>query len=121
LQSKLFRHFLAEHLVLLVFRVFWLTLFAAFEHFSDGLAYPTLALAALIGWQGWRPWWALPLIVIPAVYASDLYSQASGAGKLPGAMSNVFFQLGAFALLALAGFLAGWLVRRQGLQRSPKV
>jgi hypothetical protein len=106
--------------VVLAFRVFWLTLFAAFEHFSDGLAYPTLALAALIGWQGWRPWWALPLIVIPAVYASDLYSHASGGGKLPGAMSNVFFQLGAFALLALFGFLAGWLVRRHGLRRAPK-
>jgi MYXO-CTERM domain-containing protein len=106
--------------VLLAFRVFWLTLFAAVEHFSDGLAYPTLALSALIGWRGWRPFWALPLIVIPAVYASDLYSHASGGGKLPGAMSNVFFQLGAFALLALAGFLAGRLIRRQGLPRAPK-
>ncbi|MCI4679499.1 hypothetical protein K9U39_09995 [Rhodoblastus acidophilus] len=99
--------------MLLAIRLFWLTLAAAAAHFHDGLAYPTVLLAALIAWRGWGPWWILPVIVAEAVYASDLFASASGGGKLPGAMSNVFFQLIVFALLALIGFAAGWTFRRR--------
>ena len=97
--------------MLLAIRLFWLTLSAAAVHFQDGLAYPTVLLAALIAWRGWRPWWILPVVVAEAVYASDLFATASGAGKLPGAMSNVFFQLIVFALLAVVGLVLGWLFR----------
>jgi hypothetical protein len=99
--------------VLLVLRFFWLVVFAAAAHLQDGLAYPTLLGAALLGWRGGRPYWTLPLIAASALYASDLYSHAAGEGKLPGAMSNVLFQLAVFALLALIGYLAGWAVRRR--------
>ena len=99
--------------MLLAIRAFWLVLQAAFAHLYSGLAYPVLIVAGIIGWRGWRPWWILPVIVVEAVYASDLFAHASGSGKLPGAMSNVFFQLGAFTLLALIGFAIGWAVRRR--------
>jgi hypothetical protein len=99
--------------LLLVFRIFWLMLAAAAAHFQDGLAFPTLLLAALIGWRGWRPWWIFPVVVAEAIYASDLFAQAGGGGKLPGAMSNVFFQLIVFAFLALTGLGLGWALRRR--------
>jgi hypothetical protein len=97
--------------VLLALRLFWLTLFAAADHFQNGLAYPMLIVSALIGWRGWRPYWIAPLVVVEAIYAAQMYSHASGAGKLPGAMSNAFFQIGVFALLALIGLILGWAVR----------
>jgi hypothetical protein len=96
--------------VLIAVRLFWLTLEAAVAHFHDGLAFPVLLLAALIAWRRWRPYWMLPVIVAEAVYASDLFAHATGGGKLPGAMSNVFFQLGVFTLLALVGYVLGRLV-----------
>jgi hypothetical protein len=102
-----------ENLVLLAIRLFWLALLAASYHFQSGLAYPTLALSALIGWRAWRAWWLAPLVVAPAIYASHFYADATGSGKLPGAMSNVLFQCGVFALLALTGFAVGWAVRRK--------
>ena len=102
-----------ENLLLLVSRFFWLMLAAAAAHFQDGLAFPTLLLAALIGWRGWRMWWIIPVVAAEAIYASDLFAQASGGGKLPGAMSNVFFQLIVFAFLALTGLALGWALRRR--------
>jgi hypothetical protein len=102
-----------ENLVLLAIRVFWLVFSASLAHLQNGLAYPVLILAGLIGWRGWRPWWLAPLILAEAIYAADLFSHASGRGKLPGAMSNVYFQFGVFALLALVGFVIGWAVRRR--------
>jgi len=101
-----------ENLVLLAVRVFWLLFEASIAHLQSGLAYPVLILAGLIGARGWRPWWILPLILAEAVYASDLFSHAAGGGKLPGAMSNVFFQFGVFTLLALIGFVIGRLIAR---------
>lgn len=98
--------------MLLASRAFWLMLAAVAAHFQDGLAFPTLVLAALIGWRGWRPWWIVPVFVGEAIYASDLFARAGGGGKLPGAMSNVFFQLIVFAFLALAGLGLGWALRR---------
>ena len=88
---------------------------AVAAHFQDGLAFPTVLLAALIGWRGWRPWWIVPVFVAEAVYASDLFARAGGTGKLPGAMSNVFFQLFVFALLALIGLGLGWAFRRRSV------
>jgi hypothetical protein len=99
--------------LLLVARTFWLMLAAVAAHFQDGLAYPTVALAALIGWRGWRPWWIVPVVIAEAIYASDLFAQATGGGKLPGAMSNVFFQFFVFAFLALIGLALGWTFGRR--------
>ena len=99
--------------MLLVIRLFWLTLEAVGMHFQNGLAYPTLILAALIGWRGWRIYWLAPLIIIPAAFAAQLYADATGRGKLPGAMSNVIFECGVFALLALLAFAAGRAVLRR--------
>ncbi len=99
--------------MLIVSRTIWLVLAAAAAHFQDGLAFPALLLAALIAWRGWRPWWIVPVVVAEAIYASDLFSHATGGGKLPGAMSNVFFQLIVFAFLALTGLTLGWALRRR--------
>jgi hypothetical protein len=99
--------------VLLVIRLLWLTLLAAGAHFQNGLAYPPLLVSALIGWRGWPAWLLPPLIVAFAIVASRFYAGATGTGKLAGDMSNVFFQIGVFALLSLVGFALGWAVRRR--------
>lgn len=99
--------------MLVAVRLFWLMLEAAGAHFQSGLAWPPLVLSALIGWLGWRPYWLAPLIVIPAIVAAQTYADATGTGKLPGAMSNVVFQCGVFAMLSLIGFGVGWLARRR--------
>jgi hypothetical protein len=98
--------------VLLVFRIFWLVLAGAAAHVQDGLAFPVVLLAVLVGWRGWRVWWIVPIVVAEAAYASDLFAHASSGGKLPGAMSNVFFELIVFAFLALTGLALGWAARR---------
>jgi hypothetical protein len=93
--------------VLLAFRLFWLMIFVAAEHLRDGLAYPALAVAALLGWRGLRLYWLAPLIVALAVIAGQIYAHATGEGKISGALGNFPFELAVFAVLALAGYFAG--------------
>ncbi|HUO55279.1 MAG TPA: hypothetical protein VMU18_11090 [Rhodoblastus sp.] len=97
--------------MLFIIRLLWLVLEAASAHLQNGLAYPVLLLAGLIGWRRWSPLWLLPLVGAEAFYAADMFAKAGGAGKLPGAMSNVFFQLFVFAFLALLGLVIGRALR----------
>lgn len=96
--------------MLVALRVFWLVVEAAINHFSSGLAFPVLLVGILVGWRRWSVLWLAPLIVAEAAYAADLFSGASGAGKLPGAMSNGLFQAIVFGLIGLVGGTIGRLL-----------
>ena len=98
--------------VLLAFRFLWLIVFTAAEHFRDGLAWPALAIAILLGWRGMAIWWLAAPALALAIYASHLYAHATGEGKISGAMGNFAFETLVFGSLALAGFLAGRFWRR---------
>lgn len=103
--------------MLVAFRLFWLLIFVAGEHFRDGLAWPALAVAALLGWRGLRVYWLAAPVVILALAAGRIYAEATGTGKVSGALGNVAFELIVFAVLSLSGYLAGWFWRRRGASR----
>ncbi len=104
--------------MLLAFRFLWLILFTAAEHFRDGLAWPALALALLLGWRGFRIYWLAAPTLALAIYASQVYAHATGEGKISGAMGNFAFETMVFGFLALAGYGAGRFWRRRNLSRQ---
>jgi hypothetical protein len=103
--------------VLLAIRIFWLVIFVSIEHFRDGLAYPALIVAALLGWRGIRFYWLAAPIVALALASSYIYAHATGAGKASTAIGIFWFELMVFAFLSLVGYLLGWFLRRRGLSR----
>jgi hypothetical protein len=104
--------------VVVAFRLIGLMIFACFEHLKDGLAWPALIVAFLLGWGGFRAWWLLAPIILLAGYASHIYAYATGEGKISGALGNFAFELLVFAVLSLAGYLAGKFWRRRGRTSS---
>ena len=103
--------------MLLAFRFLWLIVFTAGAHLQDGLAYPALAIAFLLGWRGIGVYWLAAPSVAMAVVAAQVYAHATSTGKISGAMGNLAFELMVFAALGLAGYLAGWFFRRRRLGR----
>jgi hypothetical protein len=97
--------------VLLIVRIFSLILFAAAEHFRDGLAYPALVVAALFGGFGVGIYWLVAPILILAVAAGYVYAGVNSTAKEFAALGNFPFELMVFAFLSLVGYLLGWLVR----------
>jgi hypothetical protein len=99
--------------MLLAARYFWLIVFAAGTHFTDGLAYPAVLIAFALGWKGVRfDWLAMP-ILLSAYGAYYYYAHATSEGKLSGAMGNFVFELMVFAFLSAVGYLVGWALRRR--------
>jgi len=103
--------------MLLAARYFWLLVFAAGEHFADGLAYPAVLIALALGWKGIRPDWLAMPILLSAYAANYFYAQATSEGKLSGAMGNFAFELMVFTFLSAVGYLVGWLLGRR--RRKP--
>ncbi len=99
--------------MLVAFRLLWLLIFVAGEHLRDGLAWPALVVAMLLGWRGFRVWWLMAPVVVLALVAGRIYAQATGEGKISGALGNLPFELIVFTVLALLGYLAGWFWRRR--------
>ncbi len=99
--------------MLLVARYFWLIVFAAGTHFIDGLAYPAVLIALILGWKGARPGWLAAPILLSAYAADYYYAHATSEGKLSGDMGNFAFELMVFAALSAVGYLAGWLLGRR--------
>jgi hypothetical protein len=106
--------------VLLVIRIFSLVIFAAVAHFRDGLAYPALVVAALMGWRGTGFYWLAAPIVVLAIAAGQIYADATDAGKSVSALGNFPFELMVFAFLSLVGYLLGWAWRRRGSFSAPR-
>ena len=99
--------------MILAFRFLGLMFLGVFAHFGDGLAFVALAAAGLIGWRGLAFFWlALPTVAL-ALAANQLYAHSTGTGKLSGALGNAVFELAVFAILSLAGFWLGRLLRRR--------
>ncbi len=105
--------------MLVAFRLFWLLIFVAGTHFRDGLAWPALAVAALLGWLGLRVWWLAAPVVILALAAGRIYAQATSEGKISGALGNIAFELVVFAVLSLAGYLLGRYLSWRGPSPPP--
>jgi hypothetical protein len=103
--------------LLLAFRFLWLIVFTAGAHLQDGLAYPALAVAFLLGWLRWRIYWLAAPALALAFFAAHIYAHATGEGKTSGAMGNFAFEAMVFGVLGLAGYWAGWLLRRRRLGR----
>jgi hypothetical protein len=106
--------------VLLVIRVFSLVIYAAAAHFRDGLAYPALVVAALMGWRGIGFYWLAAPILALALAAGQIYLDATDAGKSVSALGNFPFELMVFAFLSLVGYLLGWLFRQRGSFSTPR-
>jgi hypothetical protein len=100
------------------FRLLWLIIFAAFEHLRDGLAWPALIVAFLLGWRSFRFWWLLVLVIFLAGAANHIYAYATGETKIAGAMGNFPFELLVFAMLSAIGYIAGWTLRRRRMPPS---
>jgi hypothetical protein len=100
--------------VLLVVRIFSLIIFATVAHFGDGLAYPALIVAALIGWRRIGFYWLAAPILALALAAGHMYSGVNSTAKEFAALGNFPFELMVFAFLSLVGYLLGWLFRRRG-------
>lgn len=105
--------------MVVAFRLLWLIIFACFEHLKDGLAWPALFLAFLLGWRGLRPWWLLAPIICLAGAANHIYANATGETKIAGALGNVPFELMVFAVLSLVGYVGGRLWARRRVTPSP--
>ncbi|MGO9391841.1 hypothetical protein [Rhodoblastus sp.] len=106
--------------MLVVIRIFSLVIVAAVEHFRDGLAYPALIVAALLGWRGIGFYWLAAPILALAIAANQIYANATSSGKIAAAMGNFPFELMVFAFLSLVGYLAGLLWRRRGSSPAPR-
>jgi hypothetical protein len=106
--------------MVVAFRLLWLIIFACFEHLKDGLAWPALIVAFVLGWRGIRPWWLLAPIVCLAGYANHIYAYATGETKIAGVLGNVPFELMVFGMLSLVGYVAGRFWRRRRLVPSPR-
>ena len=106
--------------MLVVIRIFSLVIVAAAEHFHDGLAYPALIVAALLGWRGIGFYWLAAPILALAIAANQIYANATSSGKTAAAMGNFPFELMVFTFLSLVGYLLGWLWRRRGSTSAPR-
>ena len=96
----------------LALRFLVLIVLGAFEHLGDGLAYPALAAALLLGWRAIGFYWLLVPILLSAFAAQHIYAKVDTVGKLGGALGNIWFELMVFAFVSILGYLAGlFLVR----------
>jgi hypothetical protein len=99
--------------VYLALRFIVLIALGAFEHLGDGLAYPALAVALLLGWRAIGFYWLAAPILLSAFAARHIYANVANTGKLAGALGNIWFELMVFAFLSILGYLAGLLLRRR--------
>ncbi|WP_294538063.1 hypothetical protein [uncultured Rhodoblastus sp.] len=106
--------------MLLVVRVFSLIIFATVAHFGDGLAFPALVAAALIGWRGIGFYWLAAPILALAFAANYMYSGVHSTAKEFAALGNIPFELMVFSFLSMVGYLLGWLFRRRGSFFAPR-
>jgi hypothetical protein len=100
-----------EESVVLALRFLVLIALGAFEHLGDGLAYPALAAALLLGWRGIRFYWLAAPILLSAFAAQHIYANVATTGKLGGALGNIWFELMVFTFLSILGYVAGLLLR----------
>jgi hypothetical protein len=102
-----------EVFVYLALRFLTLTALGAFEHLGDGLAYPALAAALLMGWRGIGFYWLAAPILLSAFAAQHIYANVASTGKLGGALGNIWFELMVFAFLSVLGYVAGLVLARR--------
>jgi hypothetical protein len=102
-----------EDSVYLALRFLVLIVLGAFEHLGDGLAYPALAAAVLLGWRGIGFYWLPVPILLSAFATQHIYAKVDTTGKLGGALGNIWFELMVFAFLSILGYVGGLLLRRR--------
>ena len=106
--------------MLLVIRGFSLVIFATVAHFYDGLAYPALVVAALMGWRGIGFYWLAAPILVLTLAAGHMYSGVNSTSKEAAALGIFPFELMVFAFLSLVGYLLGWVWLRRGSFSAPR-
>lgn len=97
----------------LALRFLVLIVLGAFEHLGDGLAYPALAAALLLGWRGIGFYWLAAPVILSAFAAQHVYANIASTGKLGGALGNIWFELMVFSFVSILGYLVGLLLRRR--------
>jgi hypothetical protein len=99
-------------------RFVFFVLDAAVVQIVHGVGLAALILAIVLGWRGAGIVWAFALIFVFAVLAHVIFAEATGAGKVANALSNVVFEALVYAVIVAVGYAFGAIIGRANHRRA---